>query len=121
MDTETPIAIYHVNTPELLVADARGYLAESIADRQTAPAAPAAGISDELATGIRAYADRIVALGGYGTRVRATMPDGVVREGALIERGYGGCQPGLQQDDGRRFGVNLDTIVRACLDDGDVA
>lgn len=36
MDTETPIAIYHVNTPELLVADARGYLVESIACLQPA-------------------------------------------------------------------------------------
>ena len=29
--TEPPIAVYHVNTPELLVADARGYLTEAIA------------------------------------------------------------------------------------------
>ena len=29
--TEPPIAVYHVNTPELLVADARHYLTEAIA------------------------------------------------------------------------------------------
>jgi hypothetical protein len=67
-------------------------------------------VSDELAAGIRRYANRIAALGGYGTHVRATMPDGAVREGALIELGHGGCQPGIRQDDGRRFAADIDRV-----------
>jgi len=69
-----------------------------------------AGISDELAAGIQRYSDRIAAMGGYGTRVRATLPDGEVREGVLIELGFGGCQPGLRQLDGRRFRVDVELV-----------
>lgn len=42
---------------------------------------PFGGVSEELAGGLAAYSARIDALGGYGARVRATMPNGVVREG----------------------------------------
>jgi len=68
-------------------------------------------ISEELAAGIRAYEARIAALGGYGTRIRVSMPDGEIREGALIERGAGGGQPGIKQDDGRRFAIDLDRVL----------
>lgn len=64
-----------------------------------------AGISADLADGIRRYAAAIADLGGYGTRVRTTMPNGIAREGRLIELGCGGCQPGLQTDDGRRYAI----------------
>lgn len=86
------------------------------------------GISDELADGIRRYADRIAALGGYGARVRAPVGGGskpprkcscgvdcmcpveryatVIREGRLIERGLGGCQPGIETDDGKRLAIS---------------
>jgi hypothetical protein len=61
------------------------------------------GISDELRTAIERYERRAAAI-GYGTIVRATMPDGVEREGEFVELGYGGCQPGLKAD-GKRFAI----------------
>jgi hypothetical protein len=71
-------------------------------------------ISIELAQGIRHYDRAIRQLGGYGARIRATMPDGEVREGVLIELGFGGCQPGLQTADGKRYGVSLTTACALC-------
>ncbi len=76
--------------------DAKASIDEAIDD---------SSLSRELRAGIAAYRDRIAALGGYGTIVRATMPDGSMREGALIEAGYGGGQPAIEQADGRRFVV----------------
>ena len=64
-----------------------------------------AEISAELAAGIAAYDARIRALGGYGTRITATMPDGTRRTGTLVEAGFGGCQPTLVDDGGRRFRI----------------
>lgn len=66
---------------------------------------PFGGVSEELAGGLAAYSARIDALGGYGARVRATMPNGVVREGELSESGYGGCQPSLRDADGREWRI----------------
>lgn len=73
------------------------------------------GISQELRDGIAAYKHRIEQLGGYGTRVSATMPNGDVRTGALIELGSGGCQPGIQTDDGKRYAAGdlADLVVVA--------
>jgi len=62
-------------------------------------------ISEELKAGIERYNEQIRMLGGYGTRIRATMPNGDVHEGTLIELGFGGCQPGLRRDDGRKYGI----------------
>lgn len=87
-----------------------------------------AGISSELEEGIRTYAARIAALGGYGARVRAPVGGGRVygrkcscgvdctcpeerhpttfREGQLVELGFGGCQPGILADDGKRYAIS---------------
>lgn len=70
--------------------------------------------SPELSVGIRRYEERIAALGGYGVRVRAVgAVDGAPREGRLIELGSGGCQPGIEADDGRRYLIRLDSLERA--------
>ena len=63
----------------------------------------AGNISVELAAGIRSYYDDITAIGGFGARVRTTMPNGVIAEGVLGEGGS--CQPIITSDDGRRFVV----------------
>jgi hypothetical protein len=71
------------------------------------------GISDELAAGIQAYRAHIDSLGGYGTRIRATSL-GSLRltvVGELAEAGYGGCQPCIRTDDGRRFRIELSTAT----------
>lgn len=68
------------------------------------------GISKELEAGLVAYQSRVDAI-GYGARIRATMPNGDVQEGELIELGSGGGQAGLRRDDGKRYRIlNLDTI-----------
>lgn len=70
--------------------------------------------SPELSVGIRRYEERIAALGGYGVRVRAVgAVDGAPREGRLIELGFGGCQPGVETDDGRRYLIRLESLERA--------
>ena len=71
-------------------------------------------MSPELTAGIAAYNARVTALGGYGTRVRATMPDGAVREGTLGEAGSGGCQPQLTDGAGVRWSIlSLDSVEAA--------
>lgn len=71
-------------------------------------------ISQELRAGIARYDEQIAALGGYGTLLRATMPNGIVREGKLIERGFGGCQPGLIDAAGRRWAIRSLDAVEVC-------
>lgn len=87
-----------------------------------------AGISSELEVGIKAYTADINALGGYGVRVRAPVGGGrkppskcscgvdctcpeerhpaTLREGQPIELGFGGCQPGIVTDDGKRYAIS---------------
>jgi hypothetical protein len=67
-------------------------------------------ISPELQQGIENYHKRIDAMGGYGIRIRAVMPNGVVREGFLTEGGFGGCQPRLVDDAGKHWAVSLDSV-----------
>lgn len=69
------------------------------------------GISPELVAGISAYNARIAALGGYGARVRAVAVGaaGALITGRLGEAGFGGIQPMVTTEDGRRFSVQLDT------------
>lgn len=66
-------------------------------------------LSPELLAGLRAYADRVAALGGYGARVRARTQGsrGQWVVGVLVERGPG-CQPGVRTADGRVYAVTLD-------------
>lgn len=70
------------------------------------------GMSPELLTGIARYRAQVARLGGYGTRVAATMPNGVRRIGALAEAGFGGCQPMLVDDAGKRWMIltDLDSV-----------
>lgn len=66
-------------------------------------------ISDELRAGIAAFDARVVALGGYGIRIAATMPDGVTRTGVLTEGAS--CQPWLTDEtNGKRYLVRLDEV-----------
>ena len=69
-------------------------------------------ISEELREGLERYNRKIQSLGGYGTRIQYTTPDGIVHQGTLREGGFGGCQPQLWRDDGRRFAIaNLSDVV----------
>jgi len=65
------------------------------------------GCSAALVDGIRRYDARIASLGGYGARITVRKRDGETLTGALIERGCGGCQPGIQTDDGKRYAIQL--------------
>jgi hypothetical protein len=67
------------------------------------------GTSDELRAGIDAWNARLAALGGYGIRVAATMPDGSVRTGVLREGAA--LQPWLEDEtNGKRYVVSLDRL-----------
>lgn len=66
-------------------------------------------ISAELAQGIRDYTAAIAAI-GIGTRIRATMPNGVVREGTLMV-GATPDQAQLREDGGKRYVVNVRTVT----------
>lgn len=66
------------------------------------------GLSPELLAGIARYRAQVESLGGYGTRVAAIMPNGVRRVGALAEAGFGGCQPMLVDDAGKRWRILTD-------------
>lgn len=58
-------------------------------------------ISKELQSGIEKYYSEIKALGGFGARVSATMPNGKVRIGTLGQAAA--CQPTVTTDDGQRY------------------
>lgn len=60
-----------------------------------------AAVSDPLRQSLSNYLQAVRALGGYGARVQATMPDGQIRVGALVEAGIGGLQPALKDDNDR--------------------
>lgn len=62
-------------------------------------------VSADLAASLKHYETRVSALGGYGVRVSARMPNGKLVEGQLIELGFGGYQPGILADDGTRYRV----------------
>jgi hypothetical protein len=70
--------------------------------------AKAMGCSGELVEGIRRYDARIASLGGYGATITVRKSDGEMFSGKLIERGFGGCQPGIQTPDGKRYAIQLD-------------
>lgn len=66
------------------------------------------GCSAELVDGIRRYDARIASLGGYGAAITARTRTGEMLTGRLIERGFGGCQPGIRTSDGKSHPIQLD-------------
>lgn len=68
------------------------------------------GCSPALVNGIRRYDERIASLGGYGAPVTVSRPNGETITGQLIERGFGGCQPGIRTADGQEYAILLDPV-----------